>query len=187
MILRPNIDRQELADERIPLQQNNLPQLDGPSEGTEQYISATTSPSQWREYPFNSAGSQVANWDSTGDQLYQTQSSIADIQRRNIELEHDELLECRDGEHCTNHPFSSQGRGSLHAQDTGDFYTDDDTESYDMMDTHMRQPEDFFYCRYNQNINHPHIGAVAQNILYFGEQPDNTNQALYTPNNRGAG
>ena len=173
-ILQPSIDRHELADERIQLQQNNLPQLDGPSEGTEQYLSAATSPSQWREYPLNSSGSQVANWDSTGDQLYQTQSSIADIQHRNFELEHDE---CRDGEHCTSHPFSSQGRGSLNAQDTDNFYTDDDTESYDMMDTHMRQLEDFFYHRYNQNINRPHIGVVAQNILHFGEQPDNRNQA----------
>ena len=103
MILQPSIDRQELADECIQLQQNNLPQLDGPAEGTEQYVSAATFPLQWREYPLNSAGSQVANWDSTGDQLYQTQSSIADIQCRNIELGHDEPLECRDGEHCTNH------------------------------------------------------------------------------------
>ena len=51
----------------------------------------------------------------------------------------------------------------------------------------MRQPEDFFYCRYNQNINHQHIGAVAQNILHFGKQSDNRNQDLYAPNNRGAG
>ena len=151
------------------------------------HVSAATSPSQWREYPLNSAGSQVANWDSTGDQLYQTQSSIADIQCRTIELGPDEPLECRNGEHCTNYPISSQGRGSLNAQDTDDFYTDDDTESYDTMDTHMRQPEDFFYHRYNQNINRPHIGAVAQNILCFGEQPDNRNQDLYAPNNRGAG
>ena len=55
------------------------------------------------------------------------------------------------------------------------------------MDTHTRQPEDFFYCRYNQNVNRPHIGAVAQNILRFDEQPDNRNQVLYAPNNRGAG
>ena len=78
---------QELANDHILLQQSNLLQLDGPSEGTEQYVSAATSPSQWREYPLNSAGSQVANWDSTGDQLYQTQSSIGDIQCRNIDLD----------------------------------------------------------------------------------------------------
>ena len=47
----------------------------------EQYVSCrATSPSQWREYPLNSAGSKVANWDSTGDCLYQTQSSIGQIQ-----------------------------------------------------------------------------------------------------------
>ena len=119
-ILWPSLDRQELADDCIQLQQSNLPQLDGPSEGTEQYVSAATSPLQWREYPLNSAGSQVANWDSTGDQLYQTQSSIGDIQHRNVDLERDELLECRDGEHCTNHPISTQGRGSLNSQDIED-------------------------------------------------------------------
>ena len=117
VILRPILDRQELADDRIRLQQSNLPQLDGPSEGTEQYVSAATCPSQWREYPLNSAGSQVANWDLTGDQLYQTQSSIGDIQCRNIVLECDKLLECSDGEHCTNHPISNQGRNSLNSQD----------------------------------------------------------------------
>ena len=61
VILQPILGRQELADDHIQLQQSNLPQLDGPFEGTEQYISAATSPSQWREYPLNSAGSQVAN------------------------------------------------------------------------------------------------------------------------------
>ena len=187
VILQPSLDRQELADERIQLQQNNVPQLDGPSEGTKQYISAATSPLQWREYPLNSAGSQVANWDSTGDQLYQTQSSIGDIQHRHIDLERDEPLECRDREHCTNHPISAQGRGSLNAQDIDDLYTDDDTESYDTMDTHMRQPEDFFYCRYNQNINRLHIGAVAQNTLLFGKQSYYRDQNLYAPNNRGSG
>ena len=38
MILQPSIDRQDLVDDCIQLQQNNLPQLDGPSEGTEQYV-----------------------------------------------------------------------------------------------------------------------------------------------------
>ena len=67
------------------------------------------------------------------------------------------------------------------------FYTDDDIESYDTMDTHMRQPDDFSYRRYTQNINCPHIGAVAQNTLCFGEQSDYIDQDLYAPNNRGAG
>ena len=78
-ILQSISDRQELANDCTQQQSSNIPQLDGPSEGTEQYISSATSPLQWREYPLNSAGSQVANWDSTGDHLYQTQSSIGDI------------------------------------------------------------------------------------------------------------
>ena len=119
--------------------------------------------------------------------MYQTQSSIGDIQCRNIDLEHDELLECRDGEHCINYPVSTQGRGSLNSQDIDDLYTDDDTESYDTMDMHMRQPDDFFYCRYTQNINRLHIGTVVQNTLCFGEQSDYIDQDLYAPNNRGAG
>ena len=73
-------NRQALLNEQLQAQSTNIPQLDGPSEGTEQFLSAATSPSQWREFPFNSAGSQVANWDSTGDCLYQTQSSIGQIQ-----------------------------------------------------------------------------------------------------------
>ena len=53
--------RQSLLNDPLQAQVTNLPQLDGPAKGTEQYISAATSPSQWREYPLNSAGSQVAN------------------------------------------------------------------------------------------------------------------------------
>ena len=45
VILQPIPDRQELANNRIKLQHGNLPQLHGPSEGTEQYVSAATSPS----------------------------------------------------------------------------------------------------------------------------------------------
>ena len=72
--------RQSLLNDPLQAQVTNLPQLDGPLEGTEQYVSTATSPSQWQEYPLNSAGSQVANLDSTGDRLYQTQSSIGQIQ-----------------------------------------------------------------------------------------------------------
>ena len=72
--------RQSLLNDPLQAQVTNLPQLDGPTEGTEKYVSTATSPSQWREYPLNSAGTQVANWDSTGDRLYQTQSSIGQIQ-----------------------------------------------------------------------------------------------------------
>ena len=71
---------QALLNDQIHAQSTNIPQLDSSSEGTEQYISAATSPSQWREFSLNSAGSQVANWDSTGDCLYQTQSSVGQIQ-----------------------------------------------------------------------------------------------------------
>ena len=87
----------------------------------------------------------------------------------------------------TNHPITTQGRDGLNSQDIDDFYTDDDTESYDTMDTHVRQTDDFFYQRYNQNINHPNIGSVAQNTLCFGEQSDYIDRNLYAPNNRGAG
>ena len=66
-------------------------------------------------------------------------------------------------------------------------YTDDDTESYDTMNTHMRQPDDFFYHRYTQNLNCPHVGPVVQNTLCFGEQSDYTDRDLYAPNDRGAG
>ena len=66
-------------------------------------------------------------------------------------------------------------------------YTDDDTESYDTMDTHIRPEDDFFYCRYTQNLNQPQVGAVAQNTFCFGVQADNTNRDLYAGNNRGAG
>ena len=71
---------QALLNDQLHAQSTNIPQLDSPSEGTEQYVSAATSPLQWREFPLNSAGSQVANWDSTGDHLYQTQSSVGQIQ-----------------------------------------------------------------------------------------------------------
>ena len=73
-------DRKALLNEQSQAQSTNIPQLDGPSEGTEQYVSAATSPLQWREFPLNLAGSQVAYWDSTGDHLYQTQSFIGQIQ-----------------------------------------------------------------------------------------------------------
>ena len=76
---------QALLNDQLQAQSTNIPQLDGPSEGTEQYVSAATSPSQWREFPLNSAGSQVANWDSTGDRLYQIQSSVGQIQQRDID------------------------------------------------------------------------------------------------------
>ena len=74
------LNGQALLNDQLQAQSTNISQLDGPSEGTEQYVSAATSPSQWREFPLNSAGSQVANWDSTGDRLYQTQSSVGQIQ-----------------------------------------------------------------------------------------------------------
>ena len=77
--LQVTTGRQSLLNDPLQAQVTNLPQLDGPSKGTEQYVSTATSPSQWREYPLNSAGSQDANWDSTGDQLYQTQSSTGQI------------------------------------------------------------------------------------------------------------
>ena len=186
--LQSILDRQELANDHTQPQSSNIPQLDGPSEGTEQYISAATSPLHWREYPLNSAGSQVANWDSLGDCLYQTQSSIGDIQCRNIDFDHDEPQDCRDGEHCTNHPISAQGRDSLNSQDIDDLYTDDDTESYTTMDTHTRQPDDFFFRRYTQNLNRLHVGPAAQASLHYGEQSDYIDRDLYAPNrNRGAG
>ena len=94
--------KQSLLNDPLHAQFTNLPQLDGPSEGTEQYVSAATSPSQGREYPLYSAGSQVANWDSTGDHLYQTQSSIGQIQQRDIDYHQDSISNCRDGVHCTN-------------------------------------------------------------------------------------
>ena len=113
----------------LQAQVTNLPQLDGPAEGTEQYISAATSPSQWREYPLNSVGSQVANWDSTGDCRYQTQSSIGQIQQRDIDYHQDSISNCRDSVHCTNLSTLAPAIKSLDLQDTEDLYTDDDTES----------------------------------------------------------
>ena len=49
--------RQSLLNDPLQAQVTNLPQLDGPLEGTKQYVSAATSPLQWQEYPLNSAGS----------------------------------------------------------------------------------------------------------------------------------
>ena len=72
--------RQSLLNDPLQAQVTILPQLDGSAEGTEHYISTATSSSQWREYPLNSAGTQFDNLDSTGDHLYQTQSSIGHIQ-----------------------------------------------------------------------------------------------------------
>ena len=147
--------RQSLLNDPLQAQVTNLPQLDGPAEGTKQYVSAATSPSQWREYPLNSAGSQVANWDSTGDCLYQTQSSIGQIQRRDIDYHQCGISDCRDGVHCTNPSTLAQAINSLDQQDIEDMYTDNYTESYDTMDTHMRPEDDFFYRRYTRNLNHP--------------------------------
>ena len=66
-------------------------------------------------------------------------------------------------------------------------YTDDDTESYDTMDTHMRPEDDFFYHRYTQNLNQPQVGVAAQHTFCFGIQADDTNRDLYTGKNWGAG
>ena len=43
-ILQSISDRQELVNDHTQLQSSNIPQLDGPSEGTKPYISAATSP-----------------------------------------------------------------------------------------------------------------------------------------------
>ena len=40
--------RQSLLNDHSQIQATNIPQLDGPLEGTEQYVSAAISPSQWR-------------------------------------------------------------------------------------------------------------------------------------------
>ena len=64
------LSRPELVSNQFQLWNTNLPQLDGPSESTEQYVSAATFPLHWREYPINLTGTQVLNWDLTGDQLY---------------------------------------------------------------------------------------------------------------------
>ena len=179
--------RQSLLNDPLQAQVTNLPQLDGPAEGTEQYISAATSPSQWREYALNSAGSQVADWDSTGDCLYQTQSSIGQIQQRDIDYRQGDISNCRDGVHCTNLSTLAQAINSLDPQDIEDLYTDNDTKSYDTMDTHMRPDDDFFYHRYTQNLNHPQVGVAVQNTFRFGVQADDTNRDLYAGNNQGAG
>ena len=55
------------------------------------------------------------------------------------------------------------------------------------MVTNMRPADNFFYCRYAQNLNHPQVGVVSQNTLCFGLQADDTNRDLYAGNNRGAG
>ena len=179
--------RQSLLNDPLQAQVTNLPQLDGSAESTEHYKSAATSPSKWREYPLNSAGTQFANWDFTGDHLYQTQSSIGQIQRRNIDHCQVGISNCSDSIHCTNPSTLAQAINSLDPQDIEDLYTDDDTESYDTMDTHIRPEDDFFYRRYTQNLNQPQVGAIAQNTLHFGVQVDNTNRDLYAGNNRGAG
>ena len=49
----------------------------------------------------------------------------------------------------------------------------------------MRPADDFFYCRYAQNLNHPQVGVVSQNTFHFGVQADDTNRDLYAGNNRG--
>ena len=182
--LQVPVNRQDLLNEQLQPQSTSIPELDGSSEGTEQYISAATSPSQWREFPLNLAGSQVANWESTGDRLYQTQSSIGQIHQRDIDYHQDSISNCRDSEHCTNPSTQAEAINSLDPQDTDNFYTDDDTESYDTMDTHMRPVDNFFYHRY---LNYPQVGVVSQNTLPFGVQADDTNRDLYGGNNRGAG
>ena len=55
------------------------------------------------------------------------------------------------------------------------------------MDTHIRPADNFFYCRYAQNLNHPQVAVVSQNTFHFGVQADDTNRDLYAGNNRGAG
>ena len=186
-ILQVLADRQASQNQQSQLQNQNILQLDGPLEGTKQYISAATSPSQWREYPLNSVGSQVANWDSTGDYLSQTQSSVGDIQHRNIDYHQHNALICEDGKHCTNPPTLTQPINGLTPTEIKDLHTDDDTKSYDTIDTHIRPEDDFFYCRYAQNLNHLQVGAIAHNTLCFGVQADDTNRNLYAGNNRGAG
>ena len=174
--------RQFLLNDPLQIHATNIPQLDGPLEGTEQYVSAATSPSQCREYPLNLAGSQVANWGSPGDCLYQTQSSLSQIQQRDIDYHHKSISNCRDGEHFTNSSTLAQAINSLDPKDTDNLYTDNDT-----MDTHMRLEDDFFYHRYTQNLNHPQVGVVSQNTIHFVVQADGINRDLYTGNNRGAG
>ena len=76
--------------------------------------------------------------------MYQTQSSIGQIQQRNIDYHQAGISNCQDGVHCTNPSTLAQAIIRLDLQDTEDLYTDDDTESYDTMDTHMRPEDDFF-------------------------------------------
>ena len=80
-----------------------------------------------------------------------------------------------------------QAINSLDPQDTEDLYTNNDTKSYDTMDTHMRPEDDFFYHRYTQILNQPQVGVAAQNTFHFGVQADDTNRDLYAGNNQGAG
>ena len=79
----------------------------------------------------------------------------------------DSISNCRDGVHCTNPSTLAQTINSLDPQDTDDLYTDDDTESYATMDTHMRPEDNFFYCRYTQNLNQPQVGVAVQKYILF--------------------
>ena len=92
----------------------------------------------------NSAGSKVANWDSTGDHLYNTQSSVGDIQHRCIDYLQEIICNFNDGLHCTNPPILTQIVNGLDQTDIDDYYTDDETDSYMTMDTHTRVGDDFF-------------------------------------------
>ena len=180
------LSRPDLMSNQTQARSTNLPQLDGPSESTDQYVSAATSPSHWREYPIDPTGTQILNWDLTGDQLYQTQSAVGDIQCRNINFEQDHTQDCRDREHCTNQPFSTQGHTISDIPDTDNPYDEDDTESYDTMDTHLRPPDDFFFQRYIQNLQCPQVGAIAQSTFRYNAQPDYVDNDLYATN-RGRG
>ena len=119
--------------------------------------------------------------------MYQTQSFIGQIQQRDIDYHQDSDSNCGDNVHCTNSSTLAQAINSLDPQDTDDLYIDDNTETYNTMDTHMRPEDNFFYRRNNQNLNHPQVGLVSQNTFRFGVQADDTNRNLYSGNNRGAG
>ena len=185
VVTQANLKRQDLQTNQTILHtDSNVPQVDGPLEGTEQYYSATASPTNWREYPINSTGTQVLNWNLAGDQLYQTQSSVGDIQRSNIAFEQDNNQNCRDSEHCTYRPYIASSYTDSETQDTqhsGDSY-DKDEESYTIMDTHLRPPRDFFYIRYTQNFNDPQLGQVGQSLFQYNTQPDYIDCDLYAPN-----
>ena len=189
-ITQSTLSRPELVSNQSQSHGAHLPQLDGLSESTEQYVSTATSPLHWRECPINPVGTQVLNWDLTGDQLYQTQSAVGDKQCRNINYEQDPIQDCRDGEYCTNQPFTMHT--ITDTCDTDDLYNDDDTESYDTMDTHFRPHDDFFFHRYTQNSQHPQVGTTAQSTFRYNAQPDYIDNDLFAPNRgrraaRGAG